>query len=96
MPVGLDSDAVIHVARERFNLDLGVGLARIKGRVFRIGHLGALNELEVLATLGGVEMALVEAGVPIQLGAGVAAAQRTFVGEARPASAAVAPAVVAR
>ena len=96
MPDGLDSDEVIRIARERFNLDLGVGLARIKGRVFRIGHLGALNELEVLATLGGVEMALVEAGVPVQLGAGVAAAQRTFVGEARPASAAVAPAVVAR
>jgi len=44
-----------------------------------IGHLGALNELEVLGTLGGVEMALVEAGVPIELGAGVAAAQRSFV-----------------
>jgi alanine-glyoxylate transaminase/serine-glyoxylate transaminase/serine-pyruvate transaminase len=41
--------------------------------------LGALNELEVLGTLGGVEMALAEAGVPIELGSGVAAAQRSFV-----------------
>jgi alanine-glyoxylate transaminase/serine-glyoxylate transaminase/serine-pyruvate transaminase len=56
-------------------LALGVGLTRIKGKVFRIGHLGALNELEVLGTLGGVEMALSELGVQIGLGSGVAAAQ---------------------
>ena len=83
VPEGVDSGEVIRVARERFNLDLGVGLARIKGKIFRIGHLGALNELEVLATLGGVEMALVEPGVPIGLGSGVAAAQRSFVGQDR-------------
>lgn len=83
MPAGIDSDAVIRTARERFGLALGVGLGRIKGRVLRIGHIGALNELEVLATLGGVEMALVESGVSLALGSGVAAAQRHFVrGEA--------------
>jgi alanine-glyoxylate transaminase/serine-glyoxylate transaminase/serine-pyruvate transaminase len=78
MPEGIDSDAVIRRARERFDLALGVGLGRIKGRVLRIGHIGALNELEVLATLGGVEMALRECGVSLTLGSGVAAAQEKF------------------
>jgi len=79
LPPQIDSDAVIRTARERFGLALGVGLGRLKGRVLRIGHLGALNELEVLGTLGGVEMALLERGVPLELGVGVAAAQRSFV-----------------
>ena len=79
MPQGIDSDATIRTARERFGLALGVGLGRIKGRVLRIGHLGALNELEVLGTLGGVEMVLLESGVTLELGSGVAAAQRAFV-----------------
>ena len=78
-PDGIDSGDVMKIARERYDLALGVGLGRMRGKVFRIGHLGALNELEVLGTLGGVEMALAEAGVPIELGAGVAAAQRSFV-----------------
>lgn len=78
MPAGVDSDAVIQRARERFGLALGVGLGRIKGKVLRIGHLGALNELEVLGTLGGLELALSECGVPIELGAGLTACQRRF------------------
>jgi alanine-glyoxylate transaminase/serine-glyoxylate transaminase/serine-pyruvate transaminase len=79
MPDGVDSGAVIHHARERFGLSLGVGLGRLKGRVLRIGHLGALNELEVLGTLAGLELALLACGVPLTLGTGVAACQRTFV-----------------
>jgi len=78
MPDGLDGDAVLRRARERYNLVLGTGLGKLKGRVVRIGHLGALNELEVLATLGGTELALRECGVPLTLGAGVAAAQQLF------------------
>src|SRR5918998_1544983 len=78
VPEGKDSDEVVRIARERFGLALGIGLTRIKGKVFRIGHLGALNELEVLGTLGGVEMALAELGVLAELGSGVAAAQRLF------------------
>jgi alanine-glyoxylate transaminase/serine-glyoxylate transaminase/serine-pyruvate transaminase len=78
MPDGIDADAVIRQARERFRLALGVGLGRLKGRVLRIGHLGALNELEVLATVAGVELALRACGVPLSLGAGVAACQQRF------------------
>jgi alanine-glyoxylate transaminase/serine-glyoxylate transaminase/serine-pyruvate transaminase len=79
MPEGLDSNALIARARDRFDLALGVGLGKLRGRVFRIGHLGALGELEVLATLGGVEMALRECGHAVTAGAGVAAAEERFV-----------------
>src|SRR5438132_3758428 len=76
----IDSTAVVKVAAERLNLALGVGLGQLRGRVFRIGHLGSLNELEVLATLAGTELALLYAGQRIELGVGVAAAQRFFAG----------------
>jgi alanine-glyoxylate transaminase/serine-glyoxylate transaminase/serine-pyruvate transaminase len=79
MPEGFDSNVLIARARDRFDLALGVGLGRLRGRVFRIGHLGALGELEVLATLGGVEMALRECGHEVAPGAGVGAAEERFV-----------------
>jgi alanine-glyoxylate transaminase/serine-glyoxylate transaminase/serine-pyruvate transaminase len=78
----LDSHKVVKVAAERLNLALGVGLGQLRGRVFRIGHLGSLNELEVLATLAGTELALLYSGRAIELGVGVAAAQRFFAGVA--------------
>ena len=76
----VDSNKVVKVAAERLNLALGVGLGQLRGRVFRIGHLGSLNELEVLATLAGTELALFCSGQAIELGVGVAAAERFFAG----------------
>ncbi|HEX6547564.1 MAG TPA: aminotransferase class V-fold PLP-dependent enzyme [Candidatus Dormibacteraeota bacterium] len=73
---GIDADAVLREGEAHLHLSLGAGLGRLKGRAFRIGHLGALNELEVIATLGGVELALNLAGEPVELGSGVAAAMR--------------------
>jgi alanine-glyoxylate transaminase/serine-glyoxylate transaminase/serine-pyruvate transaminase len=73
MPEGHDSDRLRAVAAERFNLSLGAGLGRLKGRAFRIGHLGDFNDLMLAGTLAGVEMALTVAGVPFRKG-GVAAA----------------------
>jgi alanine-glyoxylate transaminase/serine-glyoxylate transaminase/serine-pyruvate transaminase len=78
VPPDADSDAVVRAAASRLNLSLGVGLGRVKGKVFRIGHLGALNELEVLATLAGTELACTMAGIPVPLGAGVTACERFF------------------
>jgi alanine-glyoxylate transaminase / serine-glyoxylate transaminase / serine-pyruvate transaminase len=78
----VDSNKVVKVAAERLNLALGIGLGQLRGRVFRIGHLGSLNELEVLATLAGTELALLYSGQPIELGVGVSAAQRFFAGVA--------------
>jgi alanine-glyoxylate transaminase/serine-glyoxylate transaminase/serine-pyruvate transaminase len=73
-----DADRVVQLAHERLNLALGVGLGKLKGRVFRIGHLGWLGELEVIATLAGVELALQLAGARLALGSGVAAAQASL------------------
>ena len=76
MPDGFDSDAYIAHANQRLDMSLGVGLGQVKGRIFRIGHLGSLNELELLGGLAGVEMTLKTFGVDVTLGAGLAAAER--------------------
>ena len=52
------------IVLDRFNMSLGAGLGRLKGRAFRIGHLGDFNELMLIGTLGGVELGLAAAGVP--------------------------------
>jgi alanine-glyoxylate transaminase/serine-glyoxylate transaminase/serine-pyruvate transaminase len=77
-PPEVDTDQVLRIAEARLNLSLGNGLARLKGRVFRIGHLGSLNELEVMGTLAGCEMALRLAGMPVEPGSGLVAAQAHF------------------
>jgi alanine-glyoxylate transaminase/serine-glyoxylate transaminase/serine-pyruvate transaminase len=64
-PDGVDADAVRKLIYERFNMSLGTGLGKMKGRMFRIGHLGDCNELTLLATLAGCEMGLQLAGVPL-------------------------------
>jgi alanine-glyoxylate transaminase/serine-glyoxylate transaminase/serine-pyruvate transaminase len=68
MPDGHDSGRLRAVAAERFNLSLGAGLGRLKGKAFRIGHLGDFNELMLVGTLAGVEMAMTAAGVPFRRG----------------------------
>ena len=75
MPEGFDSDAYLAHAQKTLALPLGPGLGEVKGKIFRIGHLGSLNELELLGALAGVEMTLTSFGVPIPLGAGLAAAE---------------------
>jgi alanine-glyoxylate transaminase/serine-glyoxylate transaminase/serine-pyruvate transaminase len=75
VPDGADANAVVKQAYQRYNLSLGVGLARVAGKLFRIGHMGDLNELMVLAALAGAEMAMRDVGLRIELGSGVAAAQ---------------------
>jgi alanine-glyoxylate transaminase/serine-glyoxylate transaminase/serine-pyruvate transaminase len=75
VPEGADARRVIDIAFRRYNLSLGAGLGRLGGKVFRIGHVGDLNELMLLGALSGVEMALNDAAIPVSLGSGVAAAQ---------------------
>src|SRR5579863_712891 len=75
LPEGHDANAVVRRAYERYDLSLGVGLSKLAGRVFRIGHLGSLNEVMLLGALAGAELALTDVGVPVALGSGVAAAQ---------------------
>jgi alanine-glyoxylate transaminase/serine-glyoxylate transaminase/serine-pyruvate transaminase len=79
MPDGHDADALRATILDRYDMSLGTGLARLKGRVFRIGHLGDFNDLTLLGTLAGVEMGLYDAGVPHRQG-GVAAAMDVLAG----------------
>ena len=76
-PQGLDADALRKLIHERFDLSLGTGLGRVKGRMFRMGHLGDCNDLTLMAMLSGVEMGLKLAGVKLQA-SGVAAAMNHF------------------
>jgi alanine-glyoxylate transaminase/serine-glyoxylate transaminase/serine-pyruvate transaminase len=78
VPEGIDAKKVIDIAFRRYNLSLGGGTGRLVGKVFRIGHVGDINELMVLGALSGVEMALNDAGIPVTLGSGVAAAQQWY------------------
>jgi alanine-glyoxylate transaminase/serine-glyoxylate transaminase/serine-pyruvate transaminase len=64
MPEGHDADVLRNIILERFNMSLGMGLGKVKGTVFRIGHIGDFNELMLAGTLSGVEMGLNIAGVP--------------------------------
>jgi alanine-glyoxylate transaminase / serine-glyoxylate transaminase / serine-pyruvate transaminase len=75
VPPGVNGAEVIDLAYRRYNLALGAGLARMAGKLFRIGHLGDLNELMLLGALAGAEMAMRDAGIKVTPGSGVAAAQ---------------------
>ncbi|GAP36719.1 aminotransferase class V-fold PLP-dependent enzyme [Piscinibacter sakaiensis] len=76
VPAGTDAARVIDRAFRRYNLSLGAGLSKVAGKVFRIGHLGDCNELMLMQAIGGAEMAMIDCGLPIEPGSGVAAAQR--------------------
>jgi alanine-glyoxylate transaminase/serine-glyoxylate transaminase/serine-pyruvate transaminase len=82
LPVGHNADAFRKTALEHFDVSLGTGLTKLAGKVFRIGHLGDTNDLTIIATLAGVEMALSLAKVPHK-GGGVAAAMAYFTDTAR-------------
>ena len=84
VPAGFNGAEVIDIAYRRYNLALGAGLARMAGKLFRIGHLGDLNELMLLGAIAGAEMAMRDVGIEIGLGSGVAAAQEYWRGTAKP------------
>ena len=77
MPAGIDADAVRKIIYERFDCSLGTGLGKVKGKMFRIGHLGDCNDLTLMAALSGCEMGLKLAGVKLA-GSGVQAAMDHF------------------
>jgi alanine-glyoxylate transaminase/serine-glyoxylate transaminase/serine-pyruvate transaminase len=80
-PPGVDADALRRLIHERFDLSLGTGLGKLKGRMFRIGHLGDSNDLTLLATVAGCEMGLKLADVKLA-GSGVQVAMDHFAGHA--------------
>ncbi|MBV8613403.1 MAG: aminotransferase class V-fold PLP-dependent enzyme, partial [Acetobacteraceae bacterium] len=81
VPEGHSADALRALILDKFNMSLGNGLGILKDRVFRIGHLGDFGDLQLIGTLGGVEMGLRAAGVPHRPG-GVQAAMDYLAGNA--------------
>ena len=79
VPQGFNGADVIDVAYRRYNFALGAGLNKMAGKLFRIGHLGDLNEITLLAGIAGSEMAMLDVGIKVEPGSGVAAAQRYWI-----------------
>lgn len=86
VPDGHDADKLRDVILDAFDMSLGMGLGRLKGKVFRIGHLGHFNDLTLAGTLAGVEMGLGLAGIPHRAG-GVQAALGVLAAAAKKAQA---------
>jgi alanine-glyoxylate transaminase/serine-glyoxylate transaminase/serine-pyruvate transaminase len=82
-PEGFDADKIRNLIYENFDMSLGTGLGKMKGRMFRIGHLGEANDLSLMATLAGCEMGLRMAGVPLA-GSGVLAAMEVLSSKKSP------------
>ena len=78
VPEGDDANDVIKQAYSRYGLSLGAGLSVVAGKVFRIGHLGDLNELMLMSALAGAEMSMRDVGIDIKAGSGVAAAEEFY------------------
>jgi alanine-glyoxylate transaminase / serine-glyoxylate transaminase / serine-pyruvate transaminase len=74
VPEGFHANDVIRTAYNRYDLSLGGGLNKLADKLFRIGHLGWLNEIMVLQALGGVELAMLDVGIKFEPGSGVGAA----------------------
>ncbi len=77
-PDGFDATRIVTHAAEAYGMAFGVGLGDVAGKVFRIGHLGSLTDAMMLSGLGIAEMAMVDLGLDITLGSGVAAAQEFY------------------
>jgi alanine-glyoxylate transaminase/serine-glyoxylate transaminase/serine-pyruvate transaminase len=80
-PEGIDGTDVCRIAYQRYRTSFGAGLNKLAGKVFRIGHLGDLNEVSCLTALAAAEISLADAGAKVELGAGVAAAQNYYRSE---------------
>lgn len=77
-PEGFDATRLVTHAANVYGMAFGVGLGEVAGKVFRIGHLGSLTDAMMLSGLATAEMAMVDLGLPVRLGSGVAAAQQVY------------------
>lgn len=78
LPDDVDGAAFLKRLETRFGIKVAGGQAQLKGKIFRIAHMGIIDELDILATLGAIELVLDEMGRPVELGAGMAAASQVF------------------
>lgn len=77
-PANIDGSQFLKALEQRFGVKLAGGQGQLKGKIFRVAHLGMLDELDVLSTLAAIELVLVQMGHNVQLGAGVAAASQVL------------------
>jgi len=84
VPEGFDAAQVISIANQRYGLSYGAGLSKVAGKVFRIGHLGRISEIQLLSGIAGAEMAMRDIGIPVDAGSGVAAAEEYYRQTATP------------
>ena len=84
VPEGVDGAEFCRIAYQRYRTSFGGELGQVAGKVFRIGHLGDLNEVSCLTALACAEMALADAGAVVTLGSGVAAAQARYRADPAP------------
>ena len=83
LPEGIDGNELVKHAYERYDLSLGVGLSKVAGKLFRIGHLGAVSELMALSVLAGAEMTMRDFDIALEPGSGVGAAEEYYRATAR-------------
>ncbi|OQW52364.1 L-aspartate--glyoxylate aminotransferase BhcA [Candidatus Raskinella chloraquaticus] len=77
-PAGFDATSIVTHASQKYDVAFGMGLGELGGKAFRIGHLGALTDVMALAGIATLEMCMVDLGLPVRLGSGVAAAQQAY------------------
>jgi len=78
-PVGIDGEQIVKTLKSKYGIWVAGGQAELKGKAFRIAHLGYMVDTDVLMTISALEMALVELGVNVNQGAGIAAAQKELM-----------------
>lgn len=79
VPAGFDANRLVAHALDAYGVSFGTGLGELAGKAFRIGHLGSLTETMALSGMATAEMVMVDLGLPVRLGSGVAAAQKYYV-----------------
>lgn len=80
-PEGVDSTNVLNILEKKYGLKLANGQDNLKGKIIRLAHMGYIDMFDILAAISGVELALQELGVKVDIGKGVAAAQKAFAGK---------------
>ena len=79
VPEGVDGGKLVKMLKEKYGITIAGGQDHLKGKIFRIGHLGYFDKFDIMTTLAGVEMVLSELGYPVTLGMGVQAAEKVFM-----------------
>ena len=86
VPDGVDGGKVPKLMRDKYRVTIAGGQSQLKGKIVRVAHCGYFGAFDILTSIGALEMALTELGAELELGAGVAAAQRIFIEAGVPAA----------